>query len=247
MTTPRFPGGTGVSDLRVYDSRGPDGLHGGSPHLHTASSEGYIVLGGTGEVHTVTPEGVAADDLAAGDVLWFSPGTVHRLVNGGGLRIAVVMQNAGLPEAGDAVFTFPRAVMADDDAYARAAHLPAEAPEELRAERARVRRDLAVRGYAELADAVRARGPGPLHEFHRRAAELVRPRVARWREIWREGVEQEVELTRNQLAALAGGEPGVMARAAVVRTEPHPGPRRFGMCGRLRTRRPAAPGQGAAD
>ncbi|MFC3994412.1 cupin domain-containing protein [Nocardiopsis sediminis] len=241
MTPPRFPGGTSVSDLRVYDSQAPDGLHGGSPHLHTASSEAYIVLGGAGEVHTLTPEGAAADPLAPGDVLWFSPGTVHRLVNGGGLRIAVVMQNAGLPEAGDAVFTFPREVLADPEAYARAAHLPADAPEDVRAEQARARRDLAVRGYAQLVGAVRARGPAALHEFHRRAAAIVRPRVARWREIWREGVAEEAELTRRQLDALAGGDPGIMERAAVVRTEPHPGPRRFGMCGRLRTRRPTAP------
>ncbi|MFC9087600.1 cupin domain-containing protein [Nocardiopsis dassonvillei] len=239
MNTPRFPGGTAVSGLRVYDWEAPDGLHGGTPHLHTASSEAYVVVAGEGEVHTVTPRGVAADPLAAGAVLWFAPGTVHRLVNSGGLEITVVMQNAGLPEAGDAVFTFPRGVLADPEAYAAAAALPAEGPEELRAERARARRDLALRGYWELVAAVREEGAGALEEFHRLAAEVVRPRVREWREIWREGVEREVERTRGQLAALAGGDPGIMREAAVVRTEPRPGPRAFGMCGRLRTWRVA--------
>ncbi|GAB3933934.1 hypothetical protein GCM10027614_06000 [Micromonospora vulcania] len=49
---------------------------------------------------------------------------MHRLVNGGGLSIVVLMQNSGLPEAGDAVLTFPPDVLADPAAYAAAAALP---------------------------------------------------------------------------------------------------------------------------
>ena len=37
------------------------------------------------------------------------------------------MQNAGLPEHGDAVLTFPPEILADPDAYARAATLPSAA------------------------------------------------------------------------------------------------------------------------
>ena len=48
MTTPLFPGGVAVSDLAVYDWEAADGRCGGSPHLHTASSEGYVVVGGAG-------------------------------------------------------------------------------------------------------------------------------------------------------------------------------------------------------
>ena len=51
-------------------------------------------------------------------------GTIHRLVNEGDLRLFVVMQNADLPEHGDAVLTFPPEILADSDAYARAATLP---------------------------------------------------------------------------------------------------------------------------
>ncbi len=46
------------------------------------------------------------------------------MVRGGDLRITVLMQNGGLPEAGDAVFTFPPEVLADPGAYAAAATLP---------------------------------------------------------------------------------------------------------------------------
>jgi hypothetical protein len=34
-----FPGAIGVTHLRVYDSLAPDGLAGGSPHMHFACSE----------------------------------------------------------------------------------------------------------------------------------------------------------------------------------------------------------------
>ncbi|KOX22055.1 cupin domain-containing protein [Nocardiopsis sp. NRRL B-16309] len=242
MSTPRFPGGTAVSGLRVYDWEAADGLHGGTPHMHTASTEAYVVAAGRGQVHTVTGEGAQVTDLSAGTVLWFGPGTVHRLVNHGGLELTVVMQNAGLPEAGDAVFTFPRAVLADREAYDDAARLAPDASEEELGRQARARRDLAMEGYLELVASVAEHGPESLREFHRHAAELVRPRVDAWRRIWRENVERETELTRDQLAALERGEPGAMHDAALVRTEPHPGPRRFGMCGRLRTWQPRTTG-----
>ena len=124
MSGALFPGGVAVSDLAVYDWEAADGRCGGSPHLHTASSEGYVVVGGAGAVHTLSADGVAEYPLSAGDVVWFSPGTVHRLVNDGGLRLIVVMQNSGLPEAGDAVLTFPARVLDDREAYAAAATLP---------------------------------------------------------------------------------------------------------------------------
>lgn len=235
MTVPLFPGGTAVSSLRVYDWETEDGLSGGTPHLHTVSTEGYVVVAGSGAVHTIGATGIAADPLGPGSVLWFSPGTIHRLVNAGGLELVVVMQNSGLPEAGDAVFTFPNEILADRAAYDDAAQLSQEWPEDERERRARSRRDLALEGYRELRNAVEQRGPTALTEFHRLAAEIVRPRVERWQALWTETVNAETERTRGQLAALAAGDAGHLAQGTVVRGEPTPGVRLFGMCGRLQT------------
>lgn len=129
MTHP-FPGGTSVSRLSVYDWPTTDGaglVGGGTPHLHTVSDEGYVVLSGAGSVQTLGPDGYAEHPLVAGTLLWFQPGVVHRLVNDGDLEILVVMSNAGLPEAGDAIMTFPADVLADPERYAAAAALPAAA------------------------------------------------------------------------------------------------------------------------
>lgn len=228
MTSPLFPGGVAVSLLDVYDGEAADGRCGGTPHLHTASSEGYVVLSGSGAVQTIDATGFAENPLATGDVVWFSPGTVHRLVNDDDLRLAVVMQNSGLPEAGDAVMTFPAHVLDDPDAYARAAALPAGRD---RADAVRVRRDLAIDGYEQLL----AGGPAALDALHRRAAALVGPRIERWRALWEQTVAAETARTRGQLDALGRGEPGLMAAASVQRAESSPGGRAYGMCGRLTT------------
>src|SRR5690606_33649232 len=87
-----FPGGTAMSRVRVYDWPTTDGAWGGSPHLHTASTEGYVVLAGHGSLETLSGAGYGEHTLAPGTVLWFTPGTVHRLVNtGGDLELLVVM------------------------------------------------------------------------------------------------------------------------------------------------------------
>ena len=232
MTTPLFPGGVAVSDLAVYDWEAADGRCGGSPHLHTASSEGYIVVAGAGAVHTLSADGVAEHPLSPGDVVWFSPGTVHRLVNDGGLRLIVVMQNSGLPEAGDAVLTFPARVLDDREAYEAAATLPVGPGREAAAQ---ARRDLAMQGYLELRDAVAWEGPRALEALHARAARLVQPKVAEWRATWDATAAAEVERTRRQLDELGQGLPGALSAASVVRATPVGGDPAFGMCGRLTT------------
>lgn len=232
---PRFPGGTSVSNLCVYDWNTADGLHGGTPHLHTLSTEAYVVTAGRGQVHTLSGDGAAQDHLEKGSLLWFTPGTVHRLVNQGGLELSVIMQNAGLPEAGDAVMTFPDEILADPQRYREAATLPVDADEQTRADAARARRDLAITGYRELLATVESQGGAALTRLHERAAELVRPRIDQWREIWAGNVESETERTRAQLQALADGDPSHLQEASVIRGEPRPAPRLFGMCGRLQT------------
>src|SRR5215469_14460414 len=213
-----FPGATGLTVLEVYDWVAPDGLRGGSAHVHLASTEGYLVLSGDGELQTLSERGYAATPLRPGDCLWFTPGTIHRLVNGGGLRLAVVMQNAGLPEHGDAVLTFPPDGLADPARYARAASLEA-APETAGspAERARRRASLAVEGYLELRDLVAGQGPSALEGFFAAALRLTTERVPGWRERWHAGALATAELTGAHLDEIAAAVPAHLAAAGVWR------------------------------
>lgn len=235
-----FPGGVGLTHLRVYDWPTPDGAGaagGGTPHLHTASGEAYVVLGGSGGVQTLGSAGYAEHDLAPGTVLWFTPGTVHRLVNDGDLEILVIMQNAGLPEAGDAVLTFPPEILDDPARYAEAARLPTGDAIEI-ATAARRRRDLALTGYADLVDAVQRQGPAALTELYAAAARLVADHVPGWRQTWEAGVLAQTRATDEALAALASAAgPGAahLAHATVRSVVADPGARRAGMCGWLRT------------
>ncbi|MFD8519872.1 cupin [Streptomyces capillispiralis] len=223
-----LPGAVGLSHLSAYDWEAADGVCGGSPHLHLVCTEAYVVTGGRGAVQTLSPEGYRDTPLEPGTVAWFTPGTVHRMVQGGDLRVTVLMQNSGLPEAGDAVFTFPAEVLADPDRYAGAATLPAGAGAEAAARR---RRDLAVEGYLVLREALVAGDAGPYRAFQRAAALLVRERVPLWRELWRAGALAAAERTGAQLDALAAGDPAHLGAASAYRAEPS---RRggYGMCGR---------------
>ena len=218
MVTP-FPGGVGISGLRVYDWPSVDGLCGGSPHVHLACSECYYVIGGRGSVQTLTPRGFAETPLSEGTVAWFTPGTIHRLVNDGDLRIIVVMQNSGLPEAGDAVFTFPPEVLADEEKYLSCAQATDQ-------ESARKRRDLALEGFLEL------RRTGELREFYRAAARLKRDSLDAWEERWRGGALTSAERTGEHLNRLRDGDIGHLDEADIHVTQKE-GPQRFGMCGRL--------------
>ncbi|MBB2747279.1 UNVERIFIED_ORG: mannose-6-phosphate isomerase-like protein (cupin superfamily) [Microbispora rosea subsp. rosea] len=231
-----FPGGTGVSGLEVYTWEAADGCHGGSPHLHTACTEGYVVVEGRGELETLTPAGHTRVPLRPGTVAWFTPGTVHRAVNHGGLRVLVVMQNAGLPEAGDAVLTFPPEVLGDADAYRIAASLDPGDPEGS----ARRRRDLAVEGFQILRDHLTRGDLGPLFELYRQAVELVRPQAAAWRDVVAAGPAAALAATSRQIDALMAGDGGHLREAEVRKLDaPTPDDRAFGMCGRLETYRPA--------
>lgn len=225
-----LPGAIGLSHVRAYDWPAADDVCGGSPHIHLVCSEAYVVTGGTGAVQTLTVAGYRETPLEAGVIAWFEPGAVHRMIERSGLQVTVIMQNNGLPEAGDAVFTFPAPVLADPDTYAEAAALPAhEGPEAERA--ARRRRDLAITGYLELREALLDGDSGPLREFHRAAAKLVAPKIADWVPRWRGGALRAAERTGDQLRALAEGDARHLDAARVSATEPtrHGG---YGMCGR---------------
>src|SRR4051794_19190626 len=148
---PPFPGAIGVSHLRVYDSEAPDGLKGGTPHVHSACTEAYYVVAGHGAVQTLTMSGFREVPLEPGTFVWFTPGTIHRLLNAGELEILVLMANAGLPEAGDMVITVPPDVLADGVRYRDASVLPEdELTTAGSGSTARARRDLGVEGFVPL-------------------------------------------------------------------------------------------------
>ncbi|MEV4835088.1 cupin domain-containing protein [Nonomuraea sp. NPDC049486] len=222
-----FPGGTSVSRLAVYTGACADGLEGGTPHLHTASTEAYVVTGGRGALQTLDMNGLRETELTVGTTVWFTPGTIHRAVNRGGLEVVVVMQNAGLPEAGDAVMTFPPEVVSDRDAYQEAAGLPPGGEEAAVARR----RDLAVEGFLRLAESARAGDYGPLLRFYDSAVALVRPKVAGWRRIWETTVAAGTRDTAEVLDALGRGD-GIHLRHAMLLEAPPQ--ERWGMCGHLR-------------
>ncbi len=162
--------------------------------MHLVSTEAYVVVAGTGMLYTVDSSGYRETALATGSVVWFTPGTIHRAVNGGGLRVVVIMSNAGLPEAGDAVLTFPSGILKDPAAYRAAAVLPSRNTQTEREADAFLRRDLAVEGFAAIRDAAKAGDLAPLHDFYAAATALVQDRAAGWVPIVEDGpVERAAE------------------------------------------------------
>jgi mannose-6-phosphate isomerase-like protein (cupin superfamily) len=237
--TAALPGGISPSHLRVYDTHGPDGLRGGSPHLHFACSEAYFVIAGEGAVQTLCQSGFREVSLKPGCVVWFTPGLIHRLINrDGNLEIYVVMENAGLPEHGDSLLTFPAQYLKDKRTYLDVASLsPTGAVFADSDEAAGRRRDLAVEGFLALRQACETDGGAALREFYQRAIKLMKPKAAEWRQLWESGPAATIRRTESYLDALAGGSADYLSTAAVfempVAAERET--RKLGFCGTLRT------------
>jgi len=231
MSAPEFPGAVGLTAMAAYDWESVDGEHGGSPHLHLVCTEAYVVTGGRGRLQTLTTSGFAETPLAAGDVVWFTPGAIHRALNDEDLSVVVVMQNGGLPEAGDAVMTFPPEHLTSPESYAAAASLLVDGVPS--ADRARTRRDLAIEGFLELRRRTEAGDPAAFVEFLAAAAALVRSRLDDWRALVGAGAERAALATLDQLDALAVGDASHLAGAEVARIA-RPQDTTYGMCGHLR-------------
>ena len=232
---PDFPGAVGITALRVYPWEAADGLCGGSPHMHLCCTEGYVVISGAGRAQTLTTEGFAETPLRPGDVVWFTPGTIHRAVNDScgkhaDLYVVALMQNSGLPESGDAVITLPPQYLTDPGTYRRAISL--DGPDGPSPERARARRDLAVEGFTELRRRTEAGDGAALEAFHAAAAALVQPQLPRWRQRWEQGAAAVSARTGQQIDALAAGDHHHLREATVARI-PQPEPSGLGMCGHL--------------
>jgi mannose-6-phosphate isomerase-like protein (cupin superfamily) len=234
--TEAFPGAIGVTHLKVYDSPGPNGVAGGSPHMHFACSEAYLVIKGRGSVQTLSSAGFREIPLRAGSLVWFTPGLIHRLINEDArLEIFAVMENAGLPEHGDSVFTFPSKHLRDEDSYWQVASLESGGsfladPREA----ARKRRDLAVEGFHILR--VELEKGGSLQVFYGQAVRLMRSKEPTWRGIWEAGAVQTVQRTGTFLDQLNVGASDYLDEGAVfeVPVDPDREERRLGMCGTLR-------------
>ena len=235
-----LPGGIGVSLLTVYDTESPDGLAGGTPHVHLAGgtphvhlacSEGYYVIAGSGAVQTLSPKGFTETPLQAGAVVWFGPGTIHRLVNNGGLKILGLMSNSGLPEAGDAVLTLPPEHLTDGETYLEATTLTGQ--DEARTRSAIARRNLALEGFAVLRESDEADGPSALDDFYAAAVRLVQPQLADWRKRWEQGARRLADETGAALDALEAGTARHLQTAELHRLPAPTESGRHGMCGRL--------------
>lgn len=231
-----LPGGIGITHLRVYDSVAPDGLAGGSPHMHFACSEAYLVIKGRGSVQTLTNEGLRETPLRCGSLLWFTAGVIHRLINGDGqLEIFAVMENAGLPESGDSVLTFPEKYLQSEESYQRAASLDSRGPAAVSPfEAAGQRRDLAVEGFHALRAELET--GGSLQDFYTRATGLVRSREPHWRTLWESGPMKTILRTKAYLDNLSIGTSGYLALGKVfeIPIDPERENRKLGMCGTLR-------------
>jgi mannose-6-phosphate isomerase-like protein (cupin superfamily) len=228
-SAPPLPGGVGLSRLRVYDWEGPDGLRGGSPHVHLACSEAYLVLDGEGAVQTLGPAGFAETPVERGSLLWFTPGLVHRLINRGELEIVVLMQIATLPEAGDCILSFPEEVLRDPQAYREAAaHDPDRSVGAADDDTARRRRDLAVVGFNQLRD-----GTFALDRFYELAAGIAASLAPTWRGAWEAGPAVASERAEELIAGLEDG--GVPPLAASLFELRPPSTEVLGLCGRLHT------------
>jgi mannose-6-phosphate isomerase-like protein (cupin superfamily) len=236
--TAALPGGISITHLRVYNTIGPDGFRGGSPHLHFACAEAYLVIGGNGTVQTLCEKGFREIPLRSGSVVWFTPGLIHRLINHDSrLEIYAVMENAGLPEQGDSILIFPSEYLKDESAYLVAASLsPTGAVFANNEETAARRRDLAVDGFLALRRAFDKNGPNALHDFYSQAVRLIKSKEADWRRLWRSGPEATIRRTEAYLNALAGGSEEYLSNGTVyeIPIDLERETRKFGFCGTLR-------------
>jgi hypothetical protein len=204
--------------------------------MHFTCTESYAVLSGKGSVQTLGYGGFQEVSLEPGQLIWYTPGVIHRLINeDGNLEIFVIMQNAGLPEAGDHILTFPQEIFCDAEAYfAHAALATAQGHVYADDEKAAFqRRDLAVTGFNELRAIVEREGPEAMDAFYRRAITLIRPRVEEWRDVWEANALAVVKETEAHLEALTEGVTDHLHLGRVYSLPAPCEPSRFGFCGWL--------------
>jgi mannose-6-phosphate isomerase-like protein (cupin superfamily) len=205
-----MPGATQASRLKVYDTAGPDGQRGGTPHVHLLCTEMYFVLEGSGAVEMMDANGFTRVDLHPYAALVFTSGTIHRLINPlGNLTILVIMQNSGLPERGDNVVCFTDEWLASDEKYAEAMHVRTLAD-------AYQRRNRGVDGFLHLKAAFEVSlqsGQNTLQKFYEQAIERTTSLRQRWKNVIQQGALSEAQTSLEQLEALYQGDMGYLLQA----------------------------------
>ena len=201
----RLPGATLLTRLKVYDTVGPDGQSGGTPHFHLACSEMYYVLSGSGAVEILDAQGFAKIELTPHAAFVFSPGTLHRLVNSnpnpnGGLELLISMQNSGLPERGDTIATFESELLSDDIAYHKAMRADSLAE-------AYRRRDDAVDGFLALKEKFahsNSEGRAALKEMYKQGLARTASKHSQWYDCVVGGAFSEAQDSLQRVLDLTG-------------------------------------------
>lgn len=232
---PVFPGATQCSRVSLYDDLGT-GICGGTPHLHTACTEAYIWIRGEGAVELLSTTGHHVTPMTPFSVVWFSPGVIHRGVPSAhgteDAEVLVLMQNAGLPESGDAVITLPERLWGEPEVYRETVDVSAQDVGQAR-ELVCERRALAMEGFHELVESVDRLGPSGLDGFYRFAHRVVRPQLAAMTQVVEDRVAPEVATTRRVLEQMRSGSFDHL-RAGDFCATAAPSDPLFGMCGDLR-------------
>ncbi len=197
-----MPGGTLLTRLKVYDSPGPDGQIGGTPHVHLVCTELYFVLSGSGAVEVIDRSGFQRVELGKHSAYLFTSGTIHRLINPNrDLELLIVMQNSGLPERGDNLVTFPSEVLADPSRFATA--MKAETLSD-----ALRRRDRGVEGFLELKAAFERspeEGRRALDAFYRLCIQRTKPHLQDWYARVTNGAFEDAQDSLQKIIALGAG------------------------------------------
>ncbi|HEV8579659.1 MAG TPA: cupin domain-containing protein [Thermoanaerobaculia bacterium] len=190
-----------ISLVKVYSHVLLDGKAGGVPHVHFMGSEAYVVVSGNGEVETLSwTEGFRAVSIFPGCVVVMSPGVIHRLVNKEKLEVVVVMENAGLAEAGDLEPT-----ILDNERW--------DTEWILDSRRGLSSRDLAVQGFCRLIASFEEEkevGRTAITSFFCDAAGRLVTRLA---EVFREGRFELSNATRERIDAINRGDLGYLKEA----------------------------------
>ena len=204
----RMPGANLTTRLKVYDTAGPDGQLGGTPHMHLCCTEMYFVSGGSGFVEVIDPTGFSIIELPLHAAYIFSPGTIHRLINPRkDLELFIMMQNSGLPERGDNVVTFTNEFLESPDKYAAAMKVQS-------VEDGYRRRDHGVTGFLELKKAFKQgdrEGRAALDHFYELAGKRTANRQPEWRQVVTEGALAEAQRSLAILDELAQGNTDYLA------------------------------------